>query len=157
MSCKQFEFSLPWQGGFVYCLLAVLCLSFSLPHFNLLHHFTTTTGLKEKKRQLQNLAQNLLVMKTAFAEDKAGKSPQGQPTEAQESQEYSRECGKNSIIIINIRAKSHTLVNSMPCLKAQHCHVLHFSNNSPRIKVKSQKLTIPINLIIYSLSRNLFS
>ena len=30
-------------------MLAVLCLSLSLPYFNLLHHFTTTTGLKEEE------------------------------------------------------------------------------------------------------------
>ena len=74
----QFEFSLPWQGGFIFCLLAVLCLSLSLPFFNLLHHFTTTTGLKEEEEaslKVQHWTQTLLVTKTAIAEDRAGKNP----------------------------------------------------------------------------------
>ena len=58
-------------------MLAVLCLSLSLPVFILLHHFTTTTGLKEEEEaslKVQHWTQNLRVTKTVVAEDKARKN-----------------------------------------------------------------------------------
>ena len=129
----QFEFSLPWQGGFRCCLLAVLCLSLSLPYFNLLHHFTTTTGLKEEEATAR------LGTDSVGDEDRRRRR-QGREEPAkvnqqrhQDSQECSRESGKDSIIIINIRAKSHTLVKSVSCLKHNNCPRAHFSSTSPRI------------------------
>ena len=80
-------------------------------------------------------------MKSAIAEERSGKNPARSTDNSMKTPKRTQESPGDNIIIINIHAKSPTLVNSVPCL---------YHNIHPREHFLYKLLTI--NLCVKSFS-----